>query len=310
MAQRELQWWEVPLVLVILVGLFYAYLKWAPNESPELVLVGALVFGVIVLILVLTFATFIFSALGLSNPIHSLGLPEGSIRAVIALSLILIFMISSVFLYYYVAGPIVFRSSNITENQIMALPNGSIVEIDRVYSVNNTTLYNVSVTRERTKASEDLAKQLVTTVSTLAVAVAGFYFGTKAVSVASQAVAPQSDPVIRGMKPDNGLHGKEIEFIITGKNFDSPDVRLIQGTTLIKDPDITEVTSNPTTIKGLLKVPGDSQAYPAGAYTLVVINSDKAEDRMENAFTIKKKEEKEPVSPPPGQKDKDITGSG
>src|SRR4051794_26791544 len=43
--------------------------------------------GVIVLILVLTIVAMIFSILGLTNQGQAMGLPEGSIRAVIALSL-------------------------------------------------------------------------------------------------------------------------------------------------------------------------------------------------------------------------------
>lgn len=304
MAQKELQRWEVPLILIIVLLIFYTFMMFVPHASAEIVIGGALVLGVTVLIMVLTFATFIFDALGLSNPVHSLGLPEGSIRAVIALSLILIFMISSVYLYTYVARPDHYTSNLITEEQIKALPNGSIVAIDRApFTRGNTTLYNVTLAVEKTKASEDLAKQLVTTVSTLAVAVAGFYFGTKAVSVASAAVAPASDPVIRGIDPAEATPGSEnIDFIISGKNFESPEVRLIRDSTVIKDPDITEVTSNSTTIKGKLHIP-DKEKNPPGAYTLVVINSDKGEDRLENAFTIKEKEEPNPPGKelkPPG----------
>jgi hypothetical protein len=55
--------------------------------------------GVLVLILMLTVVAIIFSILGLTNKEQAMGLPEGSIRAVIALSLIVLFAILSVFLY-------------------------------------------------------------------------------------------------------------------------------------------------------------------------------------------------------------------
>ena len=55
--------------------------------------------GVIVLILLLTVVATIFSVLGLTDKTQAMGLPEGSIRAVIALSLIVLFAILSVFLY-------------------------------------------------------------------------------------------------------------------------------------------------------------------------------------------------------------------
>ena len=55
--------------------------------------------GVIVLMLVLCLVALAFSILGLADKDQAMGLPEGSIRAVIALSLIVLFAILSVFLY-------------------------------------------------------------------------------------------------------------------------------------------------------------------------------------------------------------------
>jgi hypothetical protein len=74
------------------------------GASLPLVAVG----GVIVLILLLTVVTMIFSTLGPANKDQAMGLPECSVRAVIALSLIVLFAILSVFLYKSVStgGPV------------------------------------------------------------------------------------------------------------------------------------------------------------------------------------------------------------
>jgi hypothetical protein len=76
-------------------------------------------------------------------------MPDGSIRAVIAISLLFLFLILSIFLYANLAGS--------TEAAFRT-------------------------------ASTDIAKQLVTTVATLAVSVAGFYFGSSSVAAAARAV--------------------------------------------------------------------------------------------------------------------------
>src|SRR2546430_10965522 len=55
--------------------------------------------GVIGLLAVLMMAALAFSAVKLADPAQALGLPEGSVRAVIALSLIVIFVITVVFLF-------------------------------------------------------------------------------------------------------------------------------------------------------------------------------------------------------------------
>jgi hypothetical protein len=89
-----------------------------------------------------------------------LGLPEGSIRALIALGLILLFFILAVFLY---ADLLHGTPGN-------PGPHGS--------------------------AGVDIAKQLATTISTLVVAIASFYFGSSAVSQAAAVVRKRDLTVV------------------------------------------------------------------------------------------------------------------
>lgn len=116
---------------------------------PEVQLPIVLIATVLAVIGGLTFMVIVLAHLRLTTREGALGMPDGSIRAVIAISLLFLFMILAVFLYESMS-----RSTDATSQA----------------------------------ASGDVAKQLVTTVATLAVSVAGFYFGTSSVAAATRAV--------------------------------------------------------------------------------------------------------------------------
>lgn len=134
---------------------------------PEIYLPLLVIVGVAGLLASLTVAAVVFTAVNLADPEQAVGLPKGSVRALIALSLIIIFAITATFLYktlYYSVGP---------EGQL-------------------------------TPPSEEqirFAQQMLTTVSTLVVAVAGFYFGTRSVEAARRAVEQPSLRVVRPTPP-------------------------------------------------------------------------------------------------------------
>lgn len=129
--------------------------------SPEVELPIVLIATVLALIGGLTFMVIVLHYMRLTTKGAALGMPDGSIRAVIAISLLFLFMILSIFLYENMVG-----SSD-------------------------------AATRS---ASADVAKQLVTTVSTLAVSVAGFYFGTSSVAAAARAVT-RGQPALTVVSP-------------------------------------------------------------------------------------------------------------
>jgi hypothetical protein len=284
------KWWGWVLISAILfatigVLLYYVILLKDPVRGlpPEIVLGAALVIGVIALIIALTFMTVIFKSLNLTNSENSLGLPEGSIRAVIALSLILIFMISSVFLYYQVENGGRYTSEGVTQAQIDNMSPDGIVSIDRVGTYHNESIFTVTRLVEN-QTSEDIAKQIITTVSTLVVAIAGFYFGTKAVG-AVKAAPEVSSPVIRRIETTELKQGEEKkEFKIFGKNFElAKEVKLVRDSGPIE---CTDIKSNATEITCSLKINDDAQP---GKYTVHVKNSDGGEDRLEDAFEVKPK---------------------
>jgi hypothetical protein len=117
------------------------------NLFPEFALPVILLVGLIGLLAVLAMMVAVFRRFDLVTREFPLGLPQGSIQAVIALSLILIFAIIGVYLH-------------------ASAPTG--------------------------KVREELSIQLFTTISTLVVAVAGFYFGAKSTKEAAESVVRAS----------------------------------------------------------------------------------------------------------------------
>ncbi|WP_319580578.1 hypothetical protein [uncultured Methanospirillum sp.] len=197
-------------------------------------------------------------------------------------------MTSSILLYEEVekhSGPAVYNCTNITQDQLDLIPEDEIVYIQRSLVLSNTTLFNVGRTMEKSRAGEDIAKQIITTVSTLVVAVAGFYFGSKAAGGAGGNVS--AVPVIRSINPTQAKRGKEIDFNVTGLNFELVrEVKLISDSIEIPCKD---VTSNSTLVVCKLKIPDDKVGYPGGAskkWSVMVKSSDIGDSILVNAFTI------------------------
>ena len=131
-----------------------------PNYAYTLPLI--VIFGVIDLVAFLTVCSIAFHHIGLSCKGAALGLPRGSIRALIALSLIVIFAIMAIYM-----------ARNLETYPLTDI-NGTIIN-----HVNGT-----AIIMGPSEVLQDFSMQTLTTVSTLVVAVAGFYFGTRSVEVA------------------------------------------------------------------------------------------------------------------------------
>lgn len=78
----------------------------APGGTVPSSIVGLpliVIVGVIVLLIVISLVTFTFSVLGLASQKDALGLPDGSVRSIIALMLLVLFSILAIYLYNSVA---------------------------------------------------------------------------------------------------------------------------------------------------------------------------------------------------------------
>ena len=172
---------------------------------PEIVLPVVLIVGLISLLAVLVSLVAVYRRFDLVDPKSPLGMPAGSIQAVIALSLILIFAIVGVYLHGISGRTEDRTTTGMTRAQVDALPPNSIVRIhvrrDKKFDVKRRV-------PTETEQQDDISKQLLTTISTLVVAVAGFYFGSKTVKEATESV--------RGRREDGGADEESADDDVDG----------------------------------------------------------------------------------------------
>jgi hypothetical protein len=185
------------IFLVLIAGAMSAvtyvfqFMREEDFKLPEIILTLVLVIAVIALLAALGGLMALLKGLGVGSGNDALGLPPGSVRAILALMLVLIFSIMSVFLYYNsVNGG--GTSTGLTAQQVELLPQDRIANIDAIPGPSggpapSPQLYNVqmSISHE----SQGLAQQLITLVGTLVTAVAAFYFGSNSVASAVKARA-------------------------------------------------------------------------------------------------------------------------
>jgi hypothetical protein len=204
-----------------------------------LILVGSVVFLMTSLFIIAG----AFAQLNLTDRRQALGLPEGSIRAMIALILILVFIMFGSLLYSGAANP---------------------------------------------EEQSRLGQQLLTTIGTLVVAVAGFYFGSATTASATAAGAANtrdqggnSTPVVTGIEPRAGNPGAApLRLMIHGANFQPPTtVRLVRnGEQLIGN--VVEQTPTSIAVETTLAGAG------TGRWDLVVENADGSHARQPRAFEV------------------------
>lgn len=191
---------------VVLVGglIFVTSFVNSAALGTEVALPVLAISGVLVLLIGLGILAMAFSLFKLSDSGEALGLPPGSVRAVIALALVLLFAILSVFLYGDLSKGGVTTVANLTGDQKdLMVKNIPSVELVNVLGPKdkdpNKGTYQVSY-RARNPASEDFAKQVLTMIGTLLTAVASFYFGAK---TATSAQAAAVDAMRGGSSSDS-----------------------------------------------------------------------------------------------------------
>lgn len=203
------------LVLAMTVGLLLLLRGEDGESSPEEALSLVFVAAAVVLILVVCTLTIVMKRLKLVDSREAMGLPRGSIRAVIALMLILLFFIAAVFLFNTTrrippAQDELRTLQGIGEARFATIPTELLFDSDRQVAEDGTVTYDVVLTPSplENQASDDLAKQLITVLGTLVTAIAAFYFGSNSVSSALKGQAEagvQADN--DGTSPPGGRQG-------------------------------------------------------------------------------------------------------
>jgi hypothetical protein len=166
-------------------------------EMPTVGLPILAIFGIMILFGALALISTLFARLDLSDSTQAFGLPEGSIRAAIALSLIVLFSIISIMLYQTLDKPYVI--GNLTDDERATLVKDPALHVIAVLPQRcppagtagaaadcpaGTLRYAVHVRQPAAQESTDLAKQLLILIGTLMTSVTSFYFASRATEAA------------------------------------------------------------------------------------------------------------------------------
>lgn len=164
------------------------------------------IFGIMILFGSLALVAMLFESLNLTNPEQPLALPEGSIRAAIALSLIVLFAIMSILLFKSSAGT-PFELGGLTEGQRNDIVAKSADRVQKIADapcakvlaagtscVADDRRYVVTLRSGVSSESTDLAKQLLILVGTLMTSVTSYYFASRAQSSATDAAIAKANP--------------------------------------------------------------------------------------------------------------------
>ncbi|KAA3645317.1 MAG: hypothetical protein DWQ07_12680 [Chloroflexi bacterium] len=250
------------LVAVISLGLMSWAITGLLGDSPEIQISLTIILGVGLLMLFLFVLAIGFARMNLADSSQALGLPGGSIRAMIALSLIVIFVIVGIYLFRAVSVGPTSTSSGLTIADLEKLPPAiaeNIIEIDRS-PVDGS--YQIRTSRDVGEDATRIAEGLTSTIGTLVVAVAGFYFGTRSVAVAK---GETIKPIISVSDPkQNDLQDVSEPFVITVTS-DPPGyaikAKFIEGTGEIELIEHNKFKYTPT-VSGKVKLSFLLAAFP------------------------------------------------
>lgn len=143
------------------------------------------IFGIMILFGALALVAMLFKSLDLTSPDQPLGLPEGSIRAAIALSLIVLFAIIAILLFRSTPGE-PFTVSDLTleqRNELLFKANERVIAQGVLPCpapcADNARRYTVQLRPGMASETADLGKQLLILVGTLMTSVTSYYFAAR-----------------------------------------------------------------------------------------------------------------------------------
>jgi hypothetical protein len=287
---------SVLLLLALVVALYLGFnqlIGLGNSQTTVMSLPLLAIGGVILLILALTIVALIFSLLNINDKTQAMGLPDGSIRAVIALSLIVLFAILSVYLYEGANGElntiqnlsdmdrVRFIQDHPTARDLQSVPV-------KDKSGKPTSLYNVTYRSATNTTREDFAKQLLVLLGTLMTAITSFYLGAGTATSAAAAAQPDSTPppTVSSIDPTSyslSNRGPVIQLKIMGNN-----LNIITHAKIVKAgvPVIgTNVQSNPTQVTCSIAV-NAAIMVPGSTWDVVVDDGASKSATLPAALTI------------------------
>ena len=182
------------------------------SESPHYIFLSHIVLGGLALtVVIMALLAIVYSVMGAEDPKQALGLPEGSVRALLAFSLVLIFVCLAAFLFGEVNKnnqPVEGKTlTGVTGAELTDLKTNFVVASELAKDQTGKLLYEQVASSEgkapvddlkhplytatyypkANKDAEDFAKQIFTTLATVFVSVVSFYFGSSVTSSAAAA---------------------------------------------------------------------------------------------------------------------------
>jgi hypothetical protein len=294
------------ITAVALISIGLAYLGGSDIEYYFLLPLLA-IGGVIALILVLTIVAAVFGFFDLADKDKAMGLPEGSVRAVVALSLIVLFTILAVYLYGGVSGVRLTveslseadRTQFIKDHPNKDVQSFAIAQRNQKGEVitnpdgSAKTLFTVAYRSEARQESVDFAKQMLVLLGTLMTAVTSFYLGAGTATSAAAAAAQTPgttkptitsvDPITYSISKGSTPPASPSKFTlkILGNNLNIITHVKIQraGVQIIG----TEVQSNPTQVTCSFEV---TLAHTGLPWDVVVDDGASKSATLPNALTI------------------------
>lgn len=276
----ELEWKKGPtkliiwaaVILLVIACLGVAATLASGKGPPEFMLPLLIISGVMMLLVTLALTAFVFSGVDLTDKTQALGLPEGSVRSVIALSLVLLFAILAVYLYSNMSSRgKIFEAKGLSQDASTQLKQqllpGQFIFEQQVGDGANATV-TVQYREAPNPASDDFAKQLLAIIGTLVTAVSSFYFGSKT-AIASQSGPDKAGggatPAIRSINPSKVIRGVLTKLEITGDGLDT--VKEVKAVSNDRQVLATDVTSSASGVKCSLAM---DLSAPTGAWDVVV----------------------------------------
>jgi hypothetical protein len=269
----------VLLIVTVLVGVAYSLSRGI--AEPEVALPVLAVSSIILLLGTLSIVSIAFALFGIDDRSQALGLPEGSIRAVIALSLVVLFGILAVYLYANMSAGTVANVPGLSDQQaksfLASLSSGQLVSD----VPDGKGVHTIFFRSGPDLASTDFAKQIMTLLGTLVTAIASFYFGSRsAAQPAPQTDNGGSSPVPSQISPSTAPRGTSQSLSLGGSNLGTIDqVKLKLGADEIL---AKNVLSNASKVTFDVDIPTDA---PLGAWD-VVPSAKGVEYGLATAFAI------------------------
>jgi hypothetical protein len=289
---KQLLSFVVLVVVVVAAVSLIAFTARAKDIAEDISLPLLAIGGVVALLAVLALVSVTFGFFGLSDPTQALALPEGSIRAVIALSLVVLFAILSVFLYRGLAmeGPerTISANQDARDGFLTNNPNARDVRIEVALGKDGKEIqpktYTITYRNTKNPASEDFAKQLLVMLGTLMTAVASFYFGAKTAAAQQSLDAARLPPTLRGIQPPSYslATGKPLDLEIAGENLNS--IKAVKIANQTNQVTASDIVSNDNVVKCRISI---ASTTPQGKWDVVVTDSASKTATLPGALEIK-----------------------